>query len=347
MEIPTFISWPEFENNASKTSKQLWNNPHFTDVTLATSDDQQIEAHKIILSSCSHFFMDILLKNPHENPLIYLEDIKYSQLKNILEFIYLGECTVDMDQIKDFLAIGSDLEISGINNLDIKAKEPIYPGNNDTGEDTKFIKEVGTNFMKFENHPQDISETEDGKHIAEENYQEQLTSGVINCNTCNVKFENKRALNKHTLQVHDLFHLQFKCAQCYFVTKSSASLSRHTSEVHEGIRSFCEQCKYSCADRGFMKKHIQSVHEGVRYYCEDCGKEFKLANALKEHTIRIHEQHSPLQCDKCDSTFKSKSGLTCHKLSRHGGKRLFCDQCNYNTYRTAYLRLHISNVHTK
>ena len=78
MEKQTVIYWPEFENKASETAKQLWNDIHFTYVNLATSDDQQITAHTIILSSSSQ--------------LIYLKNINYLQLKNIMEFIYLGQC---------------------------------------------------------------------------------------------------------------------------------------------------------------------------------------------------------------------------------------------------------------
>ena len=41
---------------APNTFHQLWNDKGFLDVTLASSDDQQIKVHKAILSSSSSFF---------------------------------------------------------------------------------------------------------------------------------------------------------------------------------------------------------------------------------------------------------------------------------------------------
>ena len=42
----------------------------FFDVTLAW-DDEQIHAHKVILSACSPFFRNILRRNLHQNPILF------------------------------------------------------------------------------------------------------------------------------------------------------------------------------------------------------------------------------------------------------------------------------------
>ena len=70
------LHWDHFETNAPNTFKKLWNDQDFSDVTLATVDNQQIRAHKVILSSSSKFFRNIFLKNQHQNPLIYLNGHK-------------------------------------------------------------------------------------------------------------------------------------------------------------------------------------------------------------------------------------------------------------------------------
>ena len=57
------------------------NDQAFTDVTLATLDNQHVSAHKIILSSGSTFFKNILVRNLHQNPLIYLKDITSNHSK--------------------------------------------------------------------------------------------------------------------------------------------------------------------------------------------------------------------------------------------------------------------------
>ena len=56
------LHWDHFETNAPNTFRKLWNDQDFADVTLATVDDQQIRAHKVILSSCSEFFRNIFVE---------------------------------------------------------------------------------------------------------------------------------------------------------------------------------------------------------------------------------------------------------------------------------------------
>ena len=50
----------DFIANVTSAFKDLRNEPHLTDVTLATEDDQVLKAHKVVISSCSTFFRDIL-----------------------------------------------------------------------------------------------------------------------------------------------------------------------------------------------------------------------------------------------------------------------------------------------
>ena len=114
------ISHSATEHKAHDTIRQLWQDQDFTDVTLATADGQQVKAHKVILSSCSPFFKDILVKNPHPNPLLYLNNLKLSELQQILEFIYLGQCSLMENDLALFLTKGRDLRISGLNGKDLE-----------------------------------------------------------------------------------------------------------------------------------------------------------------------------------------------------------------------------------
>merc|ERR1719309_1095065 len=87
-----------FESITQNTFLNLWQNQNFSDVTLATMDNQQLKAHKIILSSCSNVFRDILLNNPHPNPLIYLKGIRHQDLEMMLKFIYQGQIEIGFDE---------------------------------------------------------------------------------------------------------------------------------------------------------------------------------------------------------------------------------------------------------
>ena len=66
------LKWVDFEQNIASAFKEIREENDFFDVTLACEDDQ-IEAHKVILSACSPFFKGVLKKNPHQHPLLYLK----------------------------------------------------------------------------------------------------------------------------------------------------------------------------------------------------------------------------------------------------------------------------------
>jgi len=85
----------------------------FFDVTLAC-DDEQIQAHKVILSACSPFFRNVLRRNPHQHPLLYLKGVKYTDLQSVLNFMYHGEVNVAQEELNSFLAVAEDLRVKGL-----------------------------------------------------------------------------------------------------------------------------------------------------------------------------------------------------------------------------------------
>ena len=77
------LCWNEYGKAASETLKNLITDQEFTDVTLTCDDDDQIHAHKIVLSSSSPVFRRMLLKNPHQHPLIHLRGVSTVDLKGL------------------------------------------------------------------------------------------------------------------------------------------------------------------------------------------------------------------------------------------------------------------------
>jgi len=107
------LKWNDFETNISVAFRELREDKDFFDVTLACDDDQ-IQAHKVILSACSPFFRTILKRNRHEHPLLYLKGVKYIDLMAVLNFMYHGEVNVAQEELNSFLAIAEDLKVKGL-----------------------------------------------------------------------------------------------------------------------------------------------------------------------------------------------------------------------------------------
>jgi len=107
------LRWNDFESNISSAFRELRDDNDFFDVTLAC-DDEQIQAHKVILSACSPFFRNILRRNPHQNPLLYLKGVKFTDLQSVLNFMYHGEVNVAQEELNSFLAVAEDLRVKGL-----------------------------------------------------------------------------------------------------------------------------------------------------------------------------------------------------------------------------------------
>jgi len=113
------LRWNDFESNISGAFRELREDKDFFDVTLACDEDQ-LQAHKVILSACSPFFRTVLRRNKHEHPLLYLKGVKYVDLVAVLNFMYHGEVNVAQEELNSFLAVAEELKVKGLtqNNAD-------------------------------------------------------------------------------------------------------------------------------------------------------------------------------------------------------------------------------------
>merc|ERR1712183_877637 len=117
------LRWNDFENNISQAFKELRDDKDFFDVTLAC-DDEQIQAHKLILSACSPFFRNILRRNPHQHPLLYLKGVQFTDLQAVLNFMYHGEVNVAQEELNSFLSVAEDLQVKGLTQSNTAAAKP-------------------------------------------------------------------------------------------------------------------------------------------------------------------------------------------------------------------------------
>ena len=108
------FNYSEFKNNVADTFKDLFSDEDFTNVTLVTSDEKEISAHKVILASASPILKRILMKNPNKHPLIFFNSIGSSVVDQLVKFIYLGECTVAEEDLVSFIEAGKSLQVKGL-----------------------------------------------------------------------------------------------------------------------------------------------------------------------------------------------------------------------------------------
>ena len=107
------LEWNDFEENVASNFGELRNEKDFCDVTLSCEDNKSVEAHKVVLSTCSSVFKSILKENKHSHPMIYLRGITSTHLNLLVDFIYNGEVNVFQDYLDSFLRTAEEFKIQG------------------------------------------------------------------------------------------------------------------------------------------------------------------------------------------------------------------------------------------
>ena len=111
------LRWNDFESNINAAFRELREDKDFFDVTIVCDEDQ-VQAHKVILSACSPFFRSVLRRNRHEHPLLYMKGVKYVDMVSVLNFMYHGEVNVAQEELNSFLAVAEDLKVKGLTQND-------------------------------------------------------------------------------------------------------------------------------------------------------------------------------------------------------------------------------------
>ena len=88
------LKWNGFQENVSSAFGDCRKDREFADITLACEGGYQVGAHKVILASSSPFFSDLLRKNRHPHPLVFMRGLKSEDLVAIVDFLYCGEASV-------------------------------------------------------------------------------------------------------------------------------------------------------------------------------------------------------------------------------------------------------------
>lgn len=83
------------------------------DCTLG-AEGQSLQAHKVVLSACSPYLEDLLTKHYDKHPILILKDVRFDELKAMVDYMYRGEVNVAHDKLNAFLRAAESLQIKGL-----------------------------------------------------------------------------------------------------------------------------------------------------------------------------------------------------------------------------------------
>ena len=279
------LSWDLHEQSRTSTLKSLWENEDFLDVTIACDDDQ-ISAHKLILSAASPFFQSILKRNPHSHPLLYLRGTTKKDILSLLDFIYSGETRVLQEDLEDFMALANSLQVKGLSGEEMGTKES-----------TDIVGGLE------EKDAQIDERKSDKKHRSLEKVKRETAKSrnEIILDTRKVEIPSKEDIVEVSVDVSEMESDIVGIMEKYGSDEVSAandsleyndvsdtSLTEYEEKVLELVGKSelgwsCTVCTYARKSKGHVREHVQEHIEGFSHECQYCDKSFGMKRTLRQH----------------------------------------------------------------
>ena len=251
------LKWEEYKSNLQSCYSQLEKTNHFSYVTLVGEGGEQIKAHRVVLSSTSPIFKDILMKNYHPQPLIYMRGIKCLQLKLLMTYMYQGEVEVCTEDLNDFLAVAGELkglttddtldtslEKHTIQNRNRKEQEQytlpeghVLYKYNKRDETPPLVKPEEHRYSSYNKETQDIWTRLNSKSNVLTNVET-----TYSCNFCGKPSITQIGLVKHKSRYHSAIKTEnfnasaaFECKVCGKKSISKGGLLKHSIRHHTNV----------------------------------------------------------------------------------------------------------------
>ena len=252
------LKWNDFQQNLTSSFRELRTDRDFTDVTLVCGDDHQVEAHKLILKSCSPFFSNIFTRHSHSHPMIYMRGLKGKDLEAIVDFIYHGEANIFQEDLNDFLALAEELQIKGLIGTQIE--------NDETVEEQKVLK-------------QDHKRAE--------------TKHPLKTKPEATRVKSEGFIKEHNPNSKPLVKTNNHLMISEVATKEEveAKIISIMEKVGDEISNWrCTVCGKIAKIKQNIKTHIETHLEGLSYACNLCGKVSRTSNGLNLHISTYHNK---------------------------------------------------------
>ena len=248
------LKWNNFQANLYSAFGRFRDDLDFADVTLASDDGKQFETHKIILASSSPFFMEVLTKNKHPHPLIYMRGVKAEELLAMLDFLYFGEASVNEERVEVFLGLAEELELKGLTNSS------------------------GSNNQDYETRPP-LTENiiEQKKH--------QLES-TLNVQRPLVEYKTETKISSDAMVSVDTHQLDEQVKSMMSDTGNKMTYGNQSKKVFA-----CKVCGKE-SDYTNTKTHIEAKHiaSNINHTCDICGKSSRSRDGLRQHKSKEHSR---------------------------------------------------------
>ncbi|XP_065208872.1 longitudinals lacking protein, isoforms H/M/V-like isoform X2 [Planococcus citri] len=107
------LRWNNHQSTLVQVIDSLLSSGVLVDCTLA-AEGQYLHAHKVVLCACSPYLETLLSQHYEKHPIVILKDVKFQELKSMMDYMYKGEVNISQDQLGQFLKAAESLQIKGL-----------------------------------------------------------------------------------------------------------------------------------------------------------------------------------------------------------------------------------------
>jgi len=328
------LRWNDFESNISTAFRELRDDKDFFDVTLVCDEDQ-IQAHKVILSACSPFFRSVLRRNRHEHPLLYMKGIKYLDIVSVLNFMYHGEVSVAQEDLNSFLAVAEDLKVKGLTQNDSDNSSKVNQIHTSQANKVKTRPDNQPSYKppaappiipqpkppvpvqrKYQPSPKYTHEV-DHDEIQEvvpikaepgsmpgtiQSMEEEYVDNTIHPGEGVVADPNNTIYGDEYAD-----YSNYEAEQSYDEGTMAQQSMATTVEGNQDVDALLAS---------FMQKILDENQVQV-WQCIQCGKTSRYITNMKDHVEAKHLEGLSYSCPECHKTSKSKQSLRAHMKTAH------------------------------
>jgi len=310
------LRWNDFESNISGAFRELREDKDFFDVTLAC-DDEQLQAHKVILSACSPFFRTVLRRNRHEHPLLYLKGVKYADLVSVLNFMYHGEVNVAQEELNSFLAVAEDLKVKGLtqgnSSSDSKASHSAPPPRPDPPkarlpDPTPQVKRPRPGPSPSQ-PPRQIAPAQPAYSQEQDDDIQEVAPIVKSEPATHVPAEAQYPQGQGIVADPNMEY-----GEEYGEYEGYEEGDYDTSMMDPNMAGADGNKDIEALVQSFMTKTVDVDNSSI-WQCVQCGKTSKFSTNLKDHIEAHHLENLQIGCSICSKIFKSRGSLRFHMRS--------------------------------
>ena len=279
----------------------MLNDSDFCDVTLVCADNQHLPVHRAVICTGSIFLRELLFDSQHQRTFLYLGNVQLQDLRPLMEFLYLGSCTVERSRLGIVEALAESLKMSGFTrNLEQSNK------NN--------ISEMTYEEMSKNPEIANRARQQDEKDVKPSLLQEPKSTVMVQ------KWQEETAEQQEEVKIQTMQEETLESVAVWVEGEAVESLHGH--KLEQQSRIYCPEpnCIYSSVNLSNVKKHrakkfcpMLEVKDKV---CPACSAAPFTQKSLRRHYKRF-VCPSQFSCNMCDLKFRKASLLNVHKNSDH------------------------------